>query len=430
MKRMIVRGGRVVDPANGIDGRFDLLLEEGRITAVAPSVSIDADDDVVSAEGCLVVPGLVDPHSHLRDPGYEYREDIVSGTRAAARGGFTSIACMPNTNPVCDNAAIVEYILSKSKRLGSVNVFPIGAISRGLAGTELAEMGLMSAAGIVAVSDDGRPVSSPDLMRKALVYAAGFGIPVVSHCEELSLSADGNMNEGYISTVLGLRGIPSTAEDVMTARDLLLAEYLDVPVHIAHVSTAGSIALIRAAKARGVRVTCETCPHYFLLTEEACLGFDTMAKVNPPLRTAKDVAAVLEGIADGTVDMLATDHAPHHADEKEIEFGLANSGIDGFESAFGLSYTRLVDGGVVSLPRFIELMSLAPSKLFRLGRGTLTPGAPADVTVFETGGPWVFHRDEMLSKSRNTPFDGAKSTARVVATLVAGRVVYRAGGQG
>ncbi len=425
MMRTLIRGGRLVDPARRIDGQRDVLIEDGKVARVEPNLDDDGSCTVVDARNRLVLPGLVDPHSHLRDPGFEYREDIATGTAAAACGGFTSVACMPNTKPVCDNAAVVEYILSKAKREGSVNVFPIGAISRGLAGQELAEIGLMAASGIVAVSDDGKPVANPDLMRKALQYAAGFGIPVISHCEEPSLSADGQMNEGFVSLRLGLRGIPSTAEDAMTSREILLAEYLGVPVHIAHVSTAGSVAMIRSAKARGVKVTCETCPHYFLLTDEACLGFNTLAKVNPPLRGAADVAAVLEGLADGTVDMIATDHAPHHADEKDLEFALANSGINGFETAFGLSYTRLVDGGVVSLARFVELMSLAPSNLLKLGRGTLAPGAPGDVTVVETGGPWTFHRATMRSKSKNTPFDGATMTARVAATVVAGRVVYQ-----
>jgi len=425
MMRALIRGGRLVDPAQGLDGRYDVLIEDGRVARVAPSIPADDGCTVVDATDRLVLPGLVDPHAHLRDPGFEYREDIATGTASAACGGFTSVACMPNTKPVCDNAAVVEYILSKAKREGSVNVFPIGAISRGLAGQELAEIGLMAASGIVAVSDDGKPVASPELMRKALQYAAGFGIPVISHCEEPSLSADGQMNEGYVSLQLGLRGIPSTAEDTMTSREILLAEYLGVPVHIAHVSTSGSIAMIRAAKARGVRVTCETCPHYFLLTDEACFGFNTLAKVNPPLRGAADVAAVLEGLADGTIDMLATDHAPHHADEKNLEFALANSGINGFETAFGLSYTRLVDGGVVPLARFVELMSVAPSRLLGLGRGTLAPGAPGDVTVAQTGGSWTFRRATMRSKSKNTPFDGAAMTARVAATIVAGRVVYQ-----
>ncbi len=426
--RTLIRGGRVVDPSSCFDGIADVLIVDGCISDVRTNLPEREGDLILSAADRIVVPGLVDPHCHLRDPGFEYREDIATGTRAAAVGGFTSVACMPNTNPVCDNATVVEYILSKTRRPGVVNVFPIGAVSRGLAGTELADIGLMAEAGIVAVSDDGKPVASADMMRKALQYASGFGIPVISHCEEPSLSAGGQMNEGFVSTVLGLRGIPATAEDLMTSREILLAEYLDVPVHIAHVSTAGSIAMIRAAKLRGVKVTCETCPHYFLLTDEACLGFNTLAKVNPPLRSSRDVAAVLEGIADGTVDMLATDHAPHHADEKDIEFALANSGIDGFESAFGLSYTRLVEGGIVSLSRFVELMSLAPSRLLRIGRGTLGIGAPADITIFETGGPWIFHRAEMVSKSKNSPFDGAHSTARVVATLVNGRIVYETGG--
>ena len=321
----------------------DIYIDKGVVAEIGENIDLDGVDmEVIDATGKIVTPGLVDMHVHLRDSGQEYKEDIESGTKSAAMGGFTSIACMPNTEPVIDNQAIVEFIKSKAASVGCVNVYPIGAISKGLEGKELAEIGEMKFAGVVAISDDGRPVVESGLMRRALEYASMFDVTVISHCEDMGLVAGGSMNEGYVSTALGLKGITRAAEEVMVSRDILIAEATNTAVHIAHVSTRGAVDLVRQAKKRGVKVTCETCPHYFTLTDKACEGFNTNAKMNPPLRTDDDVEAVKEGLRDGTIDAIATDHAPHHIDEKQCEFALANNGIIGFETALGLSVTHLV----------------------------------------------------------------------------------------
>ena len=382
--RILIKNGHVIDPANKRDGYFDVYIEDGKILEIEPELDYDGVDiEVIDATGKVVSPGLVDMHCHLREPGYEYKEDIESGTRAAAMGGFTSVACMPNTNPVVDNKAIVDYILDQAKNVGVVNVYPIGAITKGLKGEELAEIGEMKFAGVVAVSDDGKPVQNANVMRRALQYANMFVTPVISHCEEMSLVDGGSMNEGYMSTVLGLRGIPKSAEEVMVSRDVLLAEYLKVPVHIAHVSTIGSIETIRQAKRRGVQVTCETCPHYFTLTDEAVAGYDTSTKMNPPLRTADDVKAVKEGLRDGTIDAIATDHAPHEKDSKCVEYELAANGIIGFETALPLAVTYLVKEGILSLYELLERMSVHPANILGLNKGTLSVGKPADVIIFD-----------------------------------------------
>jgi len=380
-------------------------------------------DRVIDLDGKTVLPGLIDGHCHLREPGFEYREDIVSGTKSAAKGGFSSVCCMPNTKPVCDNASIVSSIITKAKNQGYANVFPIGAASKGLAGKELSEMGLMKEAGIVAVSDDGRPIESADLLRKVLLYASDFNIPVLNHCEEMSL-AEGAMNEGIVSTELGLRGIPTAAEDTMIARDIIMAEYLNLPIHICHVSTRGGVQMIREAKARNVKVTAETCPHYFVLTEDECRSFDSNTKMNPPLRTEEDRQAIIEGIKDKTIDLIVTDHAPHHEDEKNLEFALANNGIVGFETAFALAYTYLVKPGHITLHELVDLMSVNPSKLFSLGRGTLEAGKPADLCVFDLENRFKFDRDSMLTKARNTPFGGYELYGRTVLTISGGRITY------
>lgn len=397
----------------------ELYIENGVFTDALSG----APDRVIDLEGKTVLPGLIDGHCHLREPGYEYREDIVSGTRSAAKGGFTSVCSMPNTKPVCDNASVVTSILSKAKNEGYANVFPIGAASKGLMGKELSEMGLMKEAGIVAVSDDGRPIESADLLRKVLLYASDFDIPVLNHCEELSL-AEGAMNEGIVSTELGLRGISTAAEDVMIARDIIMAEYLNLPIHICHVSTKGGVRMIREAKARKVKVTAETCPHYFVLTEDECRSFDSNTKMNPPLRTEEDREAVIEGIKDKTIDLIVTDHAPHHEDEKNLEFALANNGIVGFETAFALAYTYLVKPGHITMEDLVALMSLNPSNLFRLGRGTLEAGSPADLAVFDLENRFKFDKKSMLSKARNTPFDGYELYGRTVLTISGGRITY------
>ena len=342
--------------------KVTIFIENGVFT---DSLSADADE-VIDAEGLTVFPGLIDMHCHLREPGFEYREDIKSGTKSAAKGGFTSVCCMPNTKPVCDNAAVVEGILRKAEQVGSCHVFPIGAASKGLEGKEISEMGLMKEAGIVAVSDDGKPIATANLLKKVLEYASDFDIPVLNHCEEMSIS-EGAMNEGAISTALGLRGIPAIAEEIMISRDIQTAEYLDMPIHICHVSTRKGIEIIRQAKKRGVKVTCETCPHYFSLTEECCQTYDTNFKMNPPLRTEDDRLAVIEGIKDGTIDCIVTDHAPHHIDEKDLEFSLANNGIIGFETAFAVGYTYLVKTGSISLTDMIKTMTTNPSDILKLG---------------------------------------------------------------
>ncbi len=397
----------------------NLYVENGLFTDALTG----APDRIIDVSGKTVLPGLIDGHCHLREPGYEYREDIVSGTKSAAKGGFTSVCCMPNTKPVCDNASVVSSIITKAKNQGFANVFPIGAASKGLAGKELSEMGLMKEAGIVAVSDDGRPIESADLLRKVLLYASDFNIPVLNHCEELSL-ADGAMNEGIISTELGLRGISTAAEDIMIARDIIMAEYLNLPIHICHVSTKGGVRMIREAKARNVRVTAETCPHYFVLTEDECLSFDSNTKMNPPLRTEEDRQAIIEGIKDKTIDLIVTDHAPHHEDEKNLEFALANNGIVGFETAFALAYTYLVKPGHITLHDLAGLMSANPSRLFSLGRGTLKAGSPADLSVFDLENRFKFDRNSMLTKARNTPFDGYELYGRTVLTISGGRITY------
>lgn len=398
-----------------------IYMEDGHFT----DASDGPFDLEIDAQGLHVFPGLIDAHVHLREPGFEYKEDIASGSRSAARGGFTSVLCMPNTNPVADNAAVISYIKHKSKEVAVVNVFPIGAVSKGLKGEELAEFGLMKEAGAVAVSDDGAPISTAALMRQALEYASDFDLPVINHCEDRSLSAGGIMNEGYNSTIMGIEGSPAIAEDIMVARDVLTAEYLGLPVHIAHVSTKGSVEIIRAAKARGVKVTSETCPQYFVLTDDACLGYNTLARAFPPMRRPEDIEAIIEGLKDGTIDLIATDHAPHHEDEKDVEFSLASNGMIGFETAFQLSYTYLVEAGHLSLSDLARLMSQAPSNIFRLGRGSFDSGAAADVTVIDLTRQVTVDRFKSVSKSKNSPFHGYELKSDVVLTLVNGKVAYR-----
>lgn len=418
---IMVKGGRVVDPASGTDEIRDIYISDGMIT---DSEGFQADH-IVDAAGLTVMPGLIDAHCHLREPGFEYREDIVSGTRSAAKGGFTTVACMPNTSPVVDNTAVVEYIVNKSRNQAYCRVLPIGAATKGQKGQELAEIGLMAEAGIVAISDDGRPIERSDMMRKAMIYANQFDLRVISHCEDMSI-ADGHMNEGIVSLELGLRGIPAAAEEIMVSRDIILAEYLKLPIHLAHLSTARSIDMVRQAKARGVQVTCETCPHYFTLTEEACRGFNTMAKMNPPLRSEADRLAIIDGLADGTIDIIATDHAPHHSDEKELEFGLANNGIVGFETAFALGYTWLVRAGHMSLADFLKTMTSRPAALFGLDEPALAPGKPADLVIADLENSFVFNKNEIAGKARNTPYDGYELYGHVRTTIQGGKIRYEA----
>ena len=422
--KILIKNGHVIDSKAGIDGVFDILIENGNIVEIGNGLDI-TNGDLIDAAGMYVLPGLVDAHCHLRDPGYEYKEDIETGTRSAAKGGFTTIACMPNTNPVIDNESVIKYVFSKAKQDGLVNVYPIGAITKGQKGEELAEIGEMKFAGAVAISDDGKPVKSSSLMKKALMYASMFDISVISHCEDPELIEEGVMNEGYQSTIMGLKGIPSAAESVMVSRELILAEYTNTPVHIAHVSTEMSVDLIRNAKRRGVKVTAETCPHYFSLTEEACEGFNTMAKVNPPLRTKKDVEAVEEGLRDGTIDIIATDHAPHHPDEKNVEFNLAANGMVGFETAFPLAVTYLLKPGILTMNELVDKFCVNPSKLLGLNKGSIEVGKAADLTIVNVDEEFTVETAGFSSKSKNSPFDGFKLKGAVYYTIVNGKVVVR-----
>lgn len=419
---LLIKNGHVIDPKNNIDGIFDLLVIDGKIAKISDSIEYDLCE-IIEADGKYVLPGFVDAHCHLRDPGYEYKEDIESGTLSAAMGGFTSVACMPNTNPAADNEAVIKYIINKAKQDGYVNVFPIGAITKGQKGEELAEIGELKFAGAVAISDDGKPVKSSSVMKKALQYASMFDITVISHCEDTDLVEDGVMNEGYMSTILGLKGIPAAAEETMVARELILSEYTKVPIHIAHVSTALSVEMIRNAKKRGVKVTCETCPHYFTLTEDACAGYNTNAKVNPPLRTDKDVKAIIEGIMDGTIDIIATDHAPHHRDEKNVEFNIAANGMIGFETAVPLAITYLVKPGYITMKKLVEKMSLNPSGILGISKGSLDIGAPADITVVDIDDEFTVDISRFKSKSKNSPYNGFKLYGSISSTIVGGNVI-------
>jgi dihydroorotase len=425
-ENLCIGAGRVLDPASGTDATRDVWVADGRILAVTePGVApaqAPADVRVVDATGCLVTPGLIDIHVHLREPGQEYKETILTGTRSAVTGGVTSVACMANTAPVNDNAAVPQYILDKARQAALANVFPIGAVSVGLAGERMAEMGKMVEAGIVAVSDDGMPVMDSALMRNALSYGRRFGIPVIAHEEDTCLCCNGVMNEGSVSVRLGLRGMPSAGEAVMVARDIELVRATGGHLHVAHISCAEAVAMVRRAKAEGLHVTAEATPHHFTLDETAVEGYNTNAKMKPPLRTRADVEAVREGLADGTIDCVATDHAPHHRDEKVVEFDAAAFGIVGLETMLPLTLA-LVDAGVLELGRAIEAMTLAPARVLGLDRGTLMPGRPADVIVIDPKAAWDLRADELESKSKNTPFDGWHLVGRTRTTIVGGRVV-------
>jgi dihydroorotase len=429
MTDLLIRGGRVIDPSRGTDGVADLYLKDGKIEAAGRNIPAQPGAEVLDATGKVVAPGLIDLHVHLREPGFEHAETVATGARSAVAGGFTAVCAMPNTDPVTDNQATVGFVVRQSIRAGLARVYPIGAVSMGQRGEQLTEFGEMVQAGAVAVSDDGKPVKSSHLMRTALEYAKTFGIPVADHCEDMSLAEGGAMHEGLVSARLGLKGIPSAAEEIMVARDIILAGLTGGHVHLCHMSTRGSVELIRWGKARGLRITAEATPHHFTLTHDRCEGYDTNAKMNPPLREAEDREAIRQGLKDGTIDCIASDHAPHHYDTKEREFDEAPNGIVGLETALGLAIRELVEPGLLSLPELIARMSTVPARLFGLPGGTLAVGAPADVVVFDPARRWVVRREELHSKSTNTPFLNETLVGQAELTLVGGKTAFDRGGR-
>ncbi|RJR41742.1 MAG: dihydroorotase [Deltaproteobacteria bacterium] len=421
---LLIKGALVVDPSRHLEEPLDLLVEKGKIAALESPGSIpEAGRRVIAATGLVATPGLIDMHVHLREPGEEYKETICTGSRAAVQGGFTAVACMPNTKPVNDTAAVTRLILDQAKAAGNARVYPVGAISIGSKGEALSEYGDLKAAGVVALSDDGRPVSNSMLMRRALEYAKTFDLPIISHCEDLQLSADGVMHEGQVSLQLGLKGVPGAAEEVMVYRDLTLAALTGARLHIAHVSTAGSVAIIRLAKAMGLQVTAETAPHYFSLTDAAVLGYDTRAKVNPPLRTEMDVKSIKEALRDGTLDAVACDHAPHSSLEKDLEFSAAAFGLIGLETSLGLTL-KLVHDGTLNLIQAIERLSTGPARILGVAGGTLAKGTPADITLIDLNREWTVDAGAFASKSRNCPFHGWNLKGKAVMAIVGGRVVW------
>jgi dihydroorotase len=426
--KLLLKGGRVIDPGIGKDGELDVLVEDGRIAKIDRNIPPDGAEVLELGKGWIVAPGLIDIHVHLREPGQEHKETIATGAAAAVAGGFTGIACMPNTDPVNDHAGITQFIIKKATDANLARVYPIGAVSIGSRGEQLAELGEQKSAGCVAFSDDGRPVATALLMRRALEYAGMLGVPILDHCEDPSLKGDGVAHEGFHASALGLRGIPGLAESLMVERDVSLAELTGAHVHICHMSARQSLRAVRAGKERGVRVTCEVAPHHFTLTDEALDGpikYDTNLKMNPPLREPADRDAMLEGIADGTVDAIATDHAPHHADEKMVEFDRAPFGITGLETAVPLVFDRLVQAGRISVKRAIELLSTNPARVLNLPGGSLADGAPADIVVIDPDRRVTIDASRHVSKSKNTPFNGWELRGAVAYTLVGGRIVHR-----
>jgi len=424
--RLLIKNGYVVDPSQGVNTGKNLLIEDGRVVGLSShNDGVPDECEVFDATGLVVAPGFIDMHVHLREPGQEYKETIASGAAAAVAGGFTTVCAMPNTNPVNDNAAVTRFVIEQAERAGLASVFPVGAITKNSAGTELAEMAEMKDAGIVAVSDDGRPVPTAGMMRRAMEYARGFDLPVIEHCEDKSLARGGMMHEGHWSLVLGLRGMPAAAEEVDAERNCLLAELTGARLHLAHLSTRGAIDAVRRAKEKGLPVTCEVAPHHWTLTDEAVQNYDTNTKMGPPLRSPDHLEAIIAGLRDGTVDAIATDHAPHHADEKALEYDQAPFGIVGLETAVGLAMDRLVSDGAISLERLVELCATNPARILRLeDRGSLRAGTRADLTIIDPELTWTFDASRAKSKSRNTPFDGYTFRGGAVATIVAGRVVH------
>src|SRR5262245_15650071 len=431
MKRLL-RGGRVIDPAAGVDAAVDLLIDGDRIVKIGrdlPPSLAEGGDIIEVPAGLVICPGLIDMHVHLREPGQEHKETVATGTTAAVAGGFTAVACMPNTNPVNDNAGVTELILRKAAEAGLARVYPIGAVSRGQKGEQLADIAELRAAGCVAVTDDGHPVATALLARRALEYTRLFGMPMIEHCEDPSLKGDGCAHEGPRAAELGLRGIPGAAESITATRDILLAEMTGGHVHVAHMSAWSTLEAVRQGKGRGVRVTCEVAPHHFTLTDDALaepVPYDTNTKMNPPLREARDRDAMLAGIVDGSVDVIATDHAPHHYDEKNVEFDRAPFGIVGLETAVPLVFDRLVHTGLIRLPRLVELMSANPARVLRVAGGTLAVGAAADITILAPDLTVTIDRARLRSRSKNTPYHGWSFRGAVAATIVGGRIVYDA----
>ncbi|HBH86067.1 MAG TPA: dihydroorotase [Syntrophaceae bacterium] len=431
--KLLLTGGRIIDPSQNLDAEMDLLIENGKIATIGKNIrtpdtasrrASTGEITVIDLRGMFVVPGLIDMHTHLREPGFEYRETIQTGGVAATAGGFTSVACMPNTKPVNDTRSVTEYIKRKAATCNLVNVYPIAAISVGSEGSTMTEFRDLQDAGAVAFSDDGKPVTDSALMRRALEYASSLDMPIISHCEDLQLSAGGSMNEGFVSTELGLQGIPTIAEETIVARDIIIADYTKTILHIAHVSTAGAVRIIRDAKERGVRVTAETAPHYYTLTDETLREFDTSTKVNPPLRTVEDINALKEGLRDGTIDVIASDHAPHASTDKEVEFEYAASGITGLETSLALSM-KLVDDGTLTMRDLILKMSINPAAILKIPKGNLKIGSDADITVIDPGKKWTVNRDSMRSKGKNTPFHGWCLKGKAILTVVGGEIKYR-----
>ena len=423
-KPLVIKQGRVIDPVNGIDKITNVICVDGKVSAVTDTVPARfADAETIDASGKWVVPGLVDMHVHLREPGREDKETIATGTRAAAAGGFTAVACMPNTQPALDEESKIRYVIQRAENCPS-RIYPIGAISKSLEGEELAPMGEMVNAGARAVSDDGKSVARSNLMRNALNYSKSYNIPVICHCEDTGLSQKGHMNEGIFSTHIGIRGIPTIAEEIIVARDLLLAEYTGARVHIAHVSTAGGVRLVREAKERGVRVSAETCPHYISLIDEDIGMYDTNKKMNPPLRTARDRQAVIDGVVDGTIEVIASDHAPHVPEEKDVEFDAAAFGVIGLETSLAVVMTTLVHTGLLSPARMVERMSVAPNRILGVSGGMLSAGAPADITIIDPEAHWTVDAGDFFSKARNTAFAGMKLQGRAMVTILGGCIVF------
>ena len=442
MTAILIKGGRIIDPAQGVDRISDLLVQDGVVRGTDRQIARPKDAQLIDATGLVVCPGLVDLHCHLREPGYEDQETIATGTAAAARGGFTTVCAMPNTNPAMDSRATVDFVLRIAREEGAVRVLPIGCVTKGSLGSELAEMGELAEAGAIGFSDDGHPVADPNIMRQALSYSSARGLPIINHCEVPELFRGGSMNEGWLSNRLGIRGIPNPAEEIMAARDIALAELTAGRLHLAHVSTAGTLELVRRAKDKGLNVTCEVTPHHLTLTEEAVLGhhglglvpafepltasaYDTLAKVNPPLRSRDDVEATVQGLKDGIIDFIATDHAPHNRVDKLCTFDEAAFGISVFETALG-SLMSLVHAGVITLPLLVEKLTSAPARFLDIKLGTLSKGAPADITIFDPDAKWVVDAASFASKGKNTPLHGATLKGRVVATIVGGEVRYQA----